>query len=229
MQHRPLGRSDLKVSPLCLGTMMFGGPTDETVAQRIVARARDAGVNFIDTADTYNGGRSEEVVGRVLGNDRNAWVIATKVANTVEGIEGSGGLSAKWIARAAEDSLRRLRTDRIDLYYLHKEDHGTPLEETVGAIAMLIREGKIRHFGVSNYRSWRLAEVCRLCKELDIPRPAVSQPYYHALYRVIETEHLPACGYFGLGVVTYSPLARGLLTGKYAPGAAPAPAAATSA
>ncbi len=222
MQHRPLGRSDLKVSPICLGSMMFGGPTDEASAQRIVARAKDAGVNFIDTADTYNGGKSEEVVGRAIGNDRNAFVLATKVANVVQGVEGSGGLKRDWIMRACEDSLRRLRTDRIDLYYLHKEDHGTPLEETVGAIAELIRAGKIRHFGVSNYRAWRLAEVCRLCDAAGIARPVASQPYYHAMYRTVETEHLPACGYFGLGVVSYSPLARGLLTGKYAPGTAPA-------
>lgn len=222
MQHRPLGRSDIKVSPLCLGSMMFGDATDEATSQRIVARAKDAGVNFIDTADAYNGGKSEEVLGRAIGKDRNAFVIATKVANPMEGVAGSGGLSARWVAQAAEDSLRRLRTDRIDLYYLHKEDHGTPLEETVEAIAKLIRAGKMRHFGVSNYRAWRIAEICRLCDQAGIARPAASQPYYHAMYRVVETDHLPACGYFGLGVVSYSPLARGLLTGKYAPGAAPA-------
>lgn len=222
MQHRALGRSDLKVSPLCLGTMMFGAQTDEGTSQRIVARAKEAGVNFIDTADVYNAGVSEEVVGRAIGNGRNAWVLATKVANVMPNVDGSGGLSRKWIARAAEDSLKRLRTDHIDLYYLHKEDHGTPMEETVAALADLIRAGKIRYFGLSNHKSWRVAEICRLCDEMGIPRPAASQPYYHAMYRVIENEHLPACGYFGLGVVSYSPLARGLLTGKYMPGAAPA-------
>ncbi len=222
MDYRTPGRSDLKVSPLCLGTMMFGGQTDEIASQRIVARAKDGGVNFIDTADTYNGGRSEEVVGRALGNSRNDFVLATKVANTIEGVAGSGGLSAKWIAQAANDSLKRLRTGHIDLYYLHKEDHGVPLAETIGAVAKLIAAGKVRYFGVSNYKGWRIAEICRLCDEMGIARPAVSQPYYHAMYRAVETEHLPACGYFGLGVVSYSPLARGLLTGKYAPGAAPA-------
>jgi aryl-alcohol dehydrogenase-like predicted oxidoreductase len=116
-------------------------------------------------------------------------------------------------------SLRRLGTDYIDIYYLHKEDHNTPLAETVRAIGDLQRQGKIRYFGVSNYRAWRLAEICNLCDGMGIDRPIVSQPYYHALYRVAEVEHLPACANYGLGVVSYSPLARGVLTGKYQPGA----------
>jgi aryl-alcohol dehydrogenase (NADP+) len=130
-----------------------------------------------------------------------------------------GGLSRKWVLQAAEDSLRRLGTDYIDVYYLHKEDHATPLAETVRAMGDLMRAGKIRYFGVSNYRSWRVAEICNLCDRFGIDRPVVSQPYYHALYRVVEVEHLPACSYYGLGVVSYSPLARGVLTGKYMPGA----------
>ena len=120
-------------------------------------------------------------------------------------------------SHAVEASLRRLGTDVIDLLYLHKEDHATPLAETVHALADLIRAGKIRYFGVSNYRSWRVAEICRLCDAAGIDRPAASQPLYNALNREPEVEHLPACGYFGLGVVPYSPLARGVLTGKYAP------------
>ena len=121
--------------------------------------------------------------------------------------------------QAAEESLRRLGTDYIDIYYLHKEDHATPLAETVRAIGDLLRQGKIRYFGVSNYKSWRVAEICNLCDRMGIDRPIVSQPYYHALYRVAEVEQLPACAYYGLGVVSYSPLARGVLTGKYQPGA----------
>ena len=132
-----------------------------------------------------------------------------------------GGLSRKWVMQACEDSLRRLGTDFIDIYYLHKEDHATPLAETVRAIGDLVRQGKIRHFGVSNYRSWRLAEICRLCDDLGIDRPIVSQPYYNAMNRMPEVEHLPACGFYGLGVASYSPLARGVLTAKYEPGAAP--------
>jgi aryl-alcohol dehydrogenase (NADP+) len=222
MNLRQLGRSDLRVSPLCLGTMMFGGATDEATSHRIIARAKDGGVNFIDTADAYNAGRSEEVIGRGVRQSRNHFVIATKVYNKLPDNPASGGLSRRWIMQAAEDSLRRLGIGHIDLYYLHKEDHTVPLEETVRAIADLVRAGKIRYFGVSNYRAWRIAEICRLCDEIGINRPVASQPYYHAMYRVIENEHLPACGYFGLGVFCYSPLARGLLTGKYAPGAAPA-------
>jgi aryl-alcohol dehydrogenase-like predicted oxidoreductase len=122
---------------------------------------------------------------------------------------------------AADESLRRLGTDYIDIYYLHREDHGTPLAETVRAMGDLVRQGKIRYFGVSNHRSWRVAEICRWCDELGIDRPVVSQPYYNALNRMPETEHLPACAYFGLGVVPYSPLARGILTAKYDPDAPP--------
>jgi aryl-alcohol dehydrogenase-like predicted oxidoreductase len=125
------------------------------------------------------------------------------------------------VLQACDDSLRRLGTEFIDIYYLHKEDLATPLAETVRAIGDLVRQGKIRHFGVSNYRSWRVAEICRLCDELGIDRPVVSQPYYNAMNRMPEVEHLPACGYYGLGVASYSPLARGVLTGKYEPGGTP--------
>ncbi len=221
MQYRSLGQSGLKVSPLCLGTMMFGGPTDEPTAGRIVARAREQGVNFIDTADGYTGGRSEEVVGRTIKADRNWWVLATKCANPTGQGPNARGLSRRHVQHAVEASLRRMDTDVIDVLYLHKEDHATPLSETVHALGDLIRAGKIRYFGVSNYRSWRVAELCRLCDAAGIDRPIVSQPLYNALNREVETEHLPACGYFGLGVVPYSPLARGVLTGKYQPNVAP--------
>jgi aryl-alcohol dehydrogenase-like predicted oxidoreductase len=219
MQHRNLGSSGVKVSPLCLGTMMFGGPTDEATAGRIIAKAKEQGVNFIDSADGYAGGKSEEVTGRAIGNQRHDWVLATKLGNQLSNRPNHGGLSRKWVMQAAEESLRRLGTDYIDIYYLHKEDHETPLAETVRALGSLQQQGKIRYFGVSNHRSWRIAEICNLCDQMGIDRPIVSQPYYHALYRVAEVEHLPACAYYGLGVVSYSPLARGVLTGKYQPGA----------
>ncbi len=219
MQYRSLGRSGLKVSPICLGTMMFGGATDEPTSARIIASAREAGINFIDTADVYNEGRSEEVTGRAIAADRDAWVLATKVANPMGPGPNDRGLSRVHVMRAAEASLRRLGTEAIDIYYLHKEDHGTPLEETVRAMGDLVRQGKIRHFGVSNHRAWRVAEICRICDALGIDRPVVSQPYYNALNRMPETEHLPACAHFGLGVVPYSPLARGVLTAKYDPDA----------
>jgi aryl-alcohol dehydrogenase-like predicted oxidoreductase len=222
VSYRQLGRSGLRVSPICLGTMTFGGPTDEADAFAMVDAAREAGINFIDTADAYHGGRSEEVVGRAVARDRDAWVLATKVGSPMppEG-PNRGGLSRKWILEAADDSLRRLGTDYIDVYYLHREDHDTPLEETVAALGALIAAGKIRHFGVSNFRGWRVAEMVRLCDLQGVPRPVVSQPYYNALNRMPEVEHLPACAHYGLGVVPYSPLARGVLTAKYAPGEAP--------
>ena len=225
MQYRELGRSGLKVSPLCLGTMMFGGATDDATAQRIMAKAMEQGVNFIDSADGYNGGKSEQVVGQAIRQHRSWWVVATKCANPT-GPQGSRdpnarGLSRRHIQHAVEASLRRLDVAEIDVLYLHKEDHSTPLAETVRALADLIGAGKIRYFGVSNYRGWRVAEICRLCDDAGIDRPVASQPLYNALNREVETEHLPACGYYGLGVVPYSPLARGVLTGKYRPDVPP--------
>lgn len=217
MNYMQLGRSGLRVSPLCLGTMMFGGPTEEPEAARIIAKAAEQGVNFLDTADAYNAGRSEEIIGRAIQADRQNWVVATKVAFPMGPGLHQQGLSRKWISLAVDGSLRRLGTDYIDIYYLHREEHDTPLSETVRAIGDLVRQGKIRYFGLSNYRSWRVAEICRLCDDLGIDRPVVSSPYYNALNRMPEVEHLPACGYFGLGVVPYSPIARGVLTGKYEP------------
>ncbi len=221
MEYRSLGRSGLRVSPVCLGTMMFGGQTSSADSGRIIEKAREAGVNFIDTADVYNDGRSEEVVGSAVMPNRSHWVLATKVANATGPGPNDRGLSRRRVMEAAEASLRRLKTHWIDVYYLHKEDPATPLAETVRAMGDLVRQGKIRYFGVSNYRSWRIAEICRLCDDLGIDRPVVSQPYYNAMNRMPEVEHLPACGYFGLGVVPYSPLARGVLTGKYSPDAPP--------
>ncbi len=222
MQYRTLGKSGLNISPLCLGTMLFGGATTEPDARAIVDAAADAGVNFIDSADGYTGGKSEAIVGRAIRDRRDAWVLATKLANPTGDGPNGGGLSRKWTIEACERSLKRLGTDYIDIYYLHKEDHATPLAETVRALADLQRQGKIRYFGVSNYRSWRVAEICRIADDLGIDRPVVSQPYYNLVNRMPETEHLPACAYYGLGVVPYSPMARGILSGKYAPGAAPA-------
>ncbi|HEX3399137.1 MAG TPA: aldo/keto reductase [Acetobacteraceae bacterium] len=224
MEYRTLGRSGLRVSPLCLGSMMFGGATDEPTAARIVARAREQGINFIDSADGYNSGKSEEIVGRAIREHRSWWVLATKCANPTGNGPNARGVSRRHVFDAVDGSLRRLGADVIDLLYLHKEDHATPLGETVRALADLTRAGKIRYFGVSNYRSWRVAEICRLCDEAGIDRPIASQPLYNALNREVEVEHLPACNYFGLGVVPYSPLARGVLTGKYAPNVTPDPA-----
>ena len=223
MEYRNLGKSGLKISPLCLGTMMFGGATDEPTAARIIDRAREQGVNFIDTADGYTEGRSEEIVGRAIAENRSWWVLATKIANPTGKGPNARGLSRRHVMDATHASLRRLGVETIDILYLHKEDPATPLAETVRALGDLIRAGKLRYFGVSNYRAWRVAEICRICDDLGIARPVVSQPLYNALNREPEIEHLPACGYFGLGVVPYSPLARGVLTGKYRPDVPPPP------
>jgi aryl-alcohol dehydrogenase (NADP+) len=215
MEYRRLGRSGLKVSPLCLGAMMFGDQADAETSLRIVEKAREAGVNFIDTADAYGAGKSEEIVGRAVKADRDRWVLATKVGYPSDGVLRAD-LSRKYVMRAVDQSLRRLDTDYIDLYYLHRDDSTTPLDETIRALADLIRQGKIRYFGVSNFRAWRLAEVVRLCDQFGIDRPVASQPQYNAMNRMPEVEHLPACEFYGVGVVPYSPLARGVLTGKYA-------------
>ena len=221
MQFRRLGDSGLEVSTICLGTMMFGDRTDATAAQRIIASAFDAGVNFIDTADVYAKGASEQIVGPAIAAKRQRWILATKVGNVMTQSPHDGGLSRRWIVQGCHDSLKRLATEYIDIYYLHKDDTETPLEETIEAMGDLIRAGKIRYFGVSNYRGWRIAEVVALCGELGVPRPVVCQPYYNAFNRMPEVEILPACDYYGLGVVPYSPLARGILTGKYLPGSEP--------
>jgi aryl-alcohol dehydrogenase (NADP+) len=201
--------------------MMFGGQTDEALSSRMISKAEHAGVNFIDTADVYNEGRSEEITGRAIAANRAHWILATKVANPTGSGPNARGLSRRYILEAAEASLRRIGTEWVDIYYLHREDPATRLSETVHAMGDLVRQGKIRYFGVSNYRAWRVAEICRLCDDMGIDRPVVSQPYYNALNRMPEVEHLPACGHYGLGVVPYSPLARGVLTGKYSPGAPP--------
>jgi aryl-alcohol dehydrogenase-like predicted oxidoreductase len=202
--------------------MTFGDRTDAAEAQRIVDAAFDAGVNFIDTADAYSRGASERLVGTAIKAKRRHWIVATKVANVLTKKPHDGGLSRRWVQLACDDSLARLGIDCIDIYYLHRDDPDTPLAETIGAMGDLIRSGKVRYFGVSNYRGWRIAEVVAECEAQGVPRPVVCQPYYNLLNRMPEVEILPACDYYGLGVASYSPIARGVLTGKYRGGNAPA-------
>jgi aryl-alcohol dehydrogenase (NADP+) len=224
MEYRRLGKSGLAVSPLCLGTMMFGDQTDANAAARIVAGARDAGVNFIDTADVYANGLAERIVGASIRGDRDRWVLATKVGNRMPGRgedPNRGGLGRKWIVRALESSLSRLGADYVDIYYLHQDHPETPLAETIGALSDMIVAGKARYWGLSNFRGWRIAEAIRVADSIGAPPPVVAQPYYNAMNRVPEVEILPACNHYGLGVVPYSPLARGVLTGKYEAGEAP--------
>ncbi|MCU1742142.1 MULTISPECIES: aldo/keto reductase [unclassified Pseudomonas] len=222
MSYRTLGHSGLQVSTLTLGSMMFGEQTDTETSLRIIDKAWDQGINFIDTADVYTGGRSEEIVGEAIARHRHEWILATKAGfGPVDGKPNRSGLSRKHLFNAIEASLGRLGTDYLDIYYLHREDHGTPLEVTISAIGDLLRQGKIRHWGLSNYRGWRIAEVIRMAERLGVDKPVISQPLYNIVNRQAETEQITAAAAYGLGVVPYSPLARGVLSGKYAPDVAP--------
>lgn len=222
MQYRTLGSSNLKVSALCLGTMMFGDQTDAAEAAAIVADAYDKGVNFVDTADVYGKGASEHMLGGLLKPRRDDWVLATKLGNKMSDRPNESHFSRVWVLRSVEESLRRLGTDRIDILYMHRDEPGMSIEEALRAFDSLIRDGKLRYWGVSNFRGWRIAEVVRVARELGMPGPVVCQPYYNLLNRMPEVEVLPACQHYGLGVVPYSPIARGVLTGKYQPGQQPA-------
>jgi len=215
MAYRPLGTSGMKVSQLCLGTMMFGGPTEEAQARRIVDHALEAGVNFIDTADAYAGGRSEMLVGAATKANRGRWVLATKVAQQMGPSVTDTGLSRRHLMRAVEGSLRRLQTDHIDLYYIHRVDPGTAWEQTIATFGELIRQGKIREWALSNVRAWHIPHVVHVCRAMNVPPPTALQPYYNLMNRQPEVELLPAAKFFSLGVVPYSPLARGVLTAKY--------------
>jgi len=215
MTYRPLGASGMKVSSICLGTMLFGAQTEEAEALRIVAHARDHGVNFIDTADVYVQGKSESVVGKALKGARDRWVLATKVAQPTGPDVTDRGLSRRHLFRSVEASLQRLGTDHIDLYYIHRVDPDTRWEQTIQAFGDLIRQGKIREWALSNVRAWHIPHVWHLCRQLGTPAPVALQPYYNLMNRQPEVDVLPAAKAFDLGVVPYSPIARGILTGKY--------------
>ncbi|WP_353247261.1 aldo/keto reductase, partial [Limnohabitans sp.] len=186
MQLTSLGKSPLKVSRLCLGTMMFGDQTPLEDARAIVADAHDKGCNFIDTADVYTRGKSEEMVGQILKGQRQHWVLASKVGNPMSDQPNHQGYSRTWMLRACEDSLRRLDTDHLDIYYLHRDYNGMNLEEPLRAIEALLRDGKIRYWGVSNFRGWRIAEMVNMARQMNMPGPVVCQPYYNLLNRLPE-------------------------------------------
>ncbi|MBC7727028.1 MAG: aldo/keto reductase [Microbacteriaceae bacterium] len=221
MKYRHLGRSNLKVSALCLGAMMFGDQTDAAEAARIVADAHAQGVNFIDTADVYKAGASEEMLGTLIKANRHDWVLASKLGNTMPGRINQGHYSRVWMMRELDESLRRLQTDHLDIYYLHRDFAGMNLEEPLRALGDMIASGKIRYWGLSNFRGWRISEMVHLAARLGVPGPVVCQPYYNLLNRMPEVEILPACEHHGIGVASYSPIARGVLTGKYLPGQQP--------
>ncbi|MCF8159291.1 MAG: aldo/keto reductase [Polaromonas sp.] len=221
MQYRHLGKSNLKVSALCLGTMMFGDQTALAEASSIVADARDHGVNHIDTADNYSKGGSEIMVGQLLKGQRPDWVLATKLGNAMSDRVNQGHYSRSWMLREIAASLARLQTDYVDVLYLHRDFDGMNLEEPLRALDTMLRAGQIRAWGVSNFRGWRIAELVHLAARLGMPGPVVCQPYYNLLNRMPEVEVLPVCAHHGIGVTPYSPVARGVLTGKYLPGQPP--------
>ena len=215
MDYRYLGNSGLRVSTISLGTMTFGATTHEAAARKIIDVARAKGVNFIDTADAYVGGASEVMLGKLIKKDRNNWVVATKVGQSDGTPERKKGLSKKWMREAIDHSLKSLQTDFVDIYYMHHVDWETPLEESIAAIGEIIASGKALHWGFSNHRAWQIGEMVRLCDVMEVPRPIIAQPLYNMLNRSPENDLLPACELYGIGVVPYSPLARGVLTGKY--------------
>ena len=222
MEYVRLGRSGLKVSRVCLGTMTFGREADEGMAKSLMDRYVDMGGNFVDTADVYSSGAAEEVVGRWLKQRgaRDKIVLATKVYGVTGPGPNDGGLSRLHIHRAIEASLKRLQTDVIDLYQIHRWDPSTPVEETLEALNDLVRQGKVRYIGCSNVQAWHLCKFQQLAKENHWSRFVSIQSVYNVLNRSIENEILPLCEEDGLGVVTYNPLAGGMLTGKYRRGEA---------
>ena len=227
MRLRTLGRSGLRVSELCLGAMTFGTAgwgCDEKAALDLVARFLDAGGNFIDTADIYADGRSEEICGKALDGRRREIVLATKCTMPTGRGANDRGASRKHIREACEASLKRLRVDTIDLYQVHAEDLSTPLEETLAALDDLVRAGKILYLGCSNYRAYRIAQAVTWCEARGLNRFVSLQPQYNLLVRAIEREHFAACRDLGLGILTWSPLAAGMLTGKIRKDARPSDA-----
>src|ERR671937_2292179 len=217
MEHRPLGRTGVSVSKLCLGAMMFGawGNEDHEDSIRIIHRALDAGVNFVDTADVYSQGESEEIVGKALAGRRDDVVLATKVHGRMGDDPNRAGNSRRWIVREVEESLRRLRTDWIDLYQIHRPDPDTDVDETLGALTDLVRAGKIRYLGTSTFPAHEIVEAQWVAERRGRGRFVCEQPPYSLLARGIEADVLPVCQKYGLGVITWSPLNGGWLSGSY--------------
>lgn len=221
MEYRRLGNTGIKVSPVCLGTMMFGGPADEATSARIIQKALDSGVNFIDTANMYVAGKSEEVVGRALAGRRESVVLATKGAQKMGEGPNDKGTSRKHLAYEFNASLKRLGTDYVDIYYVHVPDATTPVDETLRFLDDMVHQGKVHYLACSNFRAWQLSEMLWASEKLNLHRIACIQPLYNIVNRDIEVDLLPLCRSQKIGVVSYSPLARGILTGKYQPGQEP--------
>jgi aryl-alcohol dehydrogenase-like predicted oxidoreductase len=216
MHYRPLGRTSIQVSPYCLGAMMFGklANPDHKECARLVHKALDFGINFIDTADVYSRGESEEIVGKALKGRRDNVVLATKAFNPMSDDPNHRGSSRRWLTRAVEDSLRRLQTDYIDLYQVHRPAPDTDIEETLSVLTDLMRDGKVRAIGASTFPASDIVEAQWVAERRGLARFRTEQPPYSILNRSIEREVLPACQRYGMGVMAWSPLAKGMLTGK---------------
>jgi aryl-alcohol dehydrogenase-like predicted oxidoreductase len=220
MKYRTLGRTGIKVSPYCLGAMMFGGigNSDHDDCVRIIHKALDSGINFVDTADRYSVGESEEIVGKALKGRRGSVVLATKVHGPMGNDPNMQGNSRRWITRAVEDSLRRLQTDYIDLYQIHRPSPDTDIEETLSALTDLMRAGKVRAIGSSTFPVSEIVEAQWVAERRGLARFRTEQPPYSILDRGIERDMLPTCERYGMGVMVWSPLSKGMLTGRYRKG-----------
>ena len=232
MKYKLLGKSGVNVSELCFGTMFFGSQVNEETSIELIKKACDQGVNFIDTANVYVQGKSEEIVGKAIKGIREDIVLATKVRHRMGTGANDEGLSRKHIMKAVEDSLRRLDTDYIDIYYVHRPSSArdfrtgalgppVPLKETLSALTDLVRSGKVRYIGCSNFPAWHLCEALWTSDKYGLESFVVVQPPYNLLQREIEREIIPLCVSQSLGIVSYSPLSGGILTGKYKPGSPP--------
>jgi aryl-alcohol dehydrogenase-like predicted oxidoreductase len=223
MDHRPLGRTGTHVSKLCLGTMMFGawGNADHGDSSRVIHAALDAGVNFIDTADVYSAGESEEIVGKALMGRRDDVVLATKLGVPMDDDPNHRGGSRRWVMEEVENSLRRLGTDWIDLYQLHRPDPATDIEETLSALTELVQQGKVRYIGSSSFSAGQIADAQWVAKEQRLERFRTEQPPYSLLTRLIELDVLPTAQRHGMGILTYSPLAGGWLSGSWSADSSP--------
>ena len=221
MDYRILGRTGVKVSSLCFGTMSFGDIADEAESARMFNRCREVGINFFDCANVYAGGRSEEILGDLIADCRDEIVLTTKVVSATGPDLNQSGASRRHIQIAVEDSLRRLKTDRIDVYFLHHYDVDTPVEETLRALDDLVRQGKILYPAVSNWSAWQVMKAQGIAKYEGLARIECLQPMYNLVKRQAEVEILPLAREERIGVIPYSPLGGGLLTGKYSPDARP--------
>ena len=223
MEYRPLGRTGVQVSKLCLGTMMFGawGNADHDDSIRIIHRALDAGINFVDTADVYSAGESEEIVGKALKGRRDDVVLATKFWGPMGEDPNRRGVSRRWIIAEVENSLRRLGTDWIDLYQMHRPDPDTDIDETLGALTDLVRQGKVRYIGSSSFSAGQIVEAQWTARERRLERFRTEQPPYSLLVRGIELDVLPTAQRHGMGILTYSPLAGGWLSGSWTADSSP--------